>query len=134
MSDPVAFREILPACDTKRRAQICRRLRLPLKKLHKPDCADVVALRDDLRYIPRRLNPSRKCLAAPVRTLVRPRQLDILRILPLALLQHLANRNVVELLQLRPGSPLPAIDEVVAGTRPLVALAGRRIAAPFVPR
>ena len=43
----------------------------------------------------------------------------------LALLQHLANRNVVELLQLRPGPPLPAIDEVVAGTRRLVALAGR---------
>ena len=50
----ICLRKILAARNAKRRAQVGRRLRLPLEELHKPDREDVVPLLDDARDVPRR--------------------------------------------------------------------------------
>ena len=64
----IRLREILATRDAKRRAQVGRRLRLPLEKLQKPDRAYVVPLLDNLRDIPRRFDPRRIELARPIKT------------------------------------------------------------------
>ena len=55
----ICLRKILAARNAKRRAQVGRRLRLPLEELQKPDREDVVPLLDDARDVPRRLKPRR---------------------------------------------------------------------------
>ena len=128
----IRLREVLTARDAQCRAQVGRRPGFPLEKLQKPKGEDIIAPLNDLRDIAGSLQAGRITLAAPVGTPVRTGELEVLRILPLALFQHLADRDIMKVLQLPPGAALPAVDEVIPRARLLIATAGSRETAPFV--